>query len=208
MFFPPGGGESHDLNGLRVWMGIPVRVTSQLGWQTVLWPFEAKDSRGTFIQETPALAKFPDSHLKSSLYPMDADYYDNPVSLSAFQISRDGGRHCQGAVASSVLMHHNPMIYIPGQDDSLLRVASELHQRVPGDDRNFVGTLWIFQKGGGQMLMVPEGMHVVDWPWPLALNPGPQPRENWQADFRFISGGFVRRDGQLADSGRSPKKGR
>ncbi len=201
--FSGHAGESFDLKGLRVWMGRPVRVTSQLAWQTVVWPFGPKDVKGTFYSVIPTMAKFPGGNL-IAMYTLDPDSFEDPVSISGFQISRDGGQHWGRRY--SVLMHHNPMTFIPIKDDSLLGVASELHQRVPGDDRNFVGPLWIFQKGGEQMLMVPEGMRVVDWPWPVGILPSPQPRESWQVNFRFISGGYVKKDGRLLIVGEIQKK--
>src|SRR6185437_7462549 len=155
------GTDRYDFPGLRVTLGVPARVTTELGWQT-LWPHPDGEPAGTFIHLTPVMARFPGGNLIAT-YAMDPDAQDDPLTISAFQISRDEGRHWGRRY--TVLMQHNPMIFIPGQDDSLLAVPSELNPRSPGEDRNFVGTAWRFQKGGAQLLMVPDGVRVLGWPW-------------------------------------------
>ena len=64
----------------------------------------------------------------------------------------------------------HPMIYLPKPGNSLLGIPFELTQQTPGDEHNFVGPSYLFADGGASMLMVPNGVRVVDWPWPVDSN--------------------------------------
>ncbi len=163
------------LHGLKVWMGKPVQVTAQVGWK-VEWAHKDWEPSWAFIHLTPYLAKFPGGNLIAT-YAMDPDNQDNPMFVSGFQISKDGGAHWGRRY--SLLMQHIPMIFIPKEDDSLLAIASETMQRTPGDEHNFVGPAYIFEHGGDRWTTIPDAVKIVDWPWPIAAKPNAQPAENW-----------------------------
>jgi hypothetical protein len=171
-----------DLNGLKVWLGKPVQVTAQIGWG-MNWVHPGWQPSWSFIHLTPYLARFPHGNLIAT-YAMDPDTQQNPFFLSGFQISRDGGAHWERRYA--VLIQHIPMVYLPKGKDSLMAIPSELMYRSEGDTRNFVGPCYLFEEGGAKMVLVPDGVRLVDWPWPTRVDPsagidagGPQPRDNW-----------------------------
>jgi hypothetical protein len=178
------GMKEVDLHGLKVWLGKPVQVTAQIGWG-MSWVHPNSQPGWSFIHLTPYLAKFPGGNLIAT-YTMDPDTQENPFFLSAFQISHDGGAHWDRRYAT--LIQHIPMIFIPKAKDSLLGLPSELMYQAEGDTQNFVGPYYLFEHGGAKVVMVPDGIRLVDWPWPTRLDPsgdvgvgGPQPRNNWHA---------------------------
>jgi hypothetical protein len=130
------------------------------------------------VHLTPFMAKFPKGELIVT-YTLDPDTLTKPVTLSGFQISRDGGEHWGRRYG--VLMQHIPMIFVPKPHDSLMAIASELFRKTPGDERNFQGSYYLFEQGGNRMVMSPDGIKVVDWPWPVQGVSGPQPRDMWAA---------------------------
>ena len=67
-----------DLNGIRLRVGNPVEVTSQLGWHIS----GLKWDRWTFVHLTPFLARFPNGDLLAT-YAMDPDTQQNPQFSSA-----------------------------------------------------------------------------------------------------------------------------
>jgi len=164
-----------DAPGFRVWFGEPVQVTAQLSWET-RWLGEKGGSVAAFAHFFPTIAQFPGGNLIAT-YAMDPDRQDNPLFANGYQISTDGGGHWGRRY--SVLMQHNPMVYLPQAGDTLLAIPSELMRPAPDDERNFVGPACYFEQGGIRLVMVPDGVRVVDWPWPVEVTPGPQPRENW-----------------------------
>src|ERR1700722_4548064 len=163
-----------DLSGLQVWLGAPVQVTAQLGWQENWTGHDPRDPQACFIHLTPYLAQFPRGNLIAT-YAMDTDSNDNPVSLSAYQISDDGGAHW--GRRCTVLMQHESMVFVPKPHNSLLAVASEFVQPPSGSKRDLVGPTYLFEEGGKHMTFTVDGARVLDWPWDLAAPvSGPQPR--------------------------------
>ena len=173
--------EEVDLKGLQVWLGLPVQVTAQIGWH-MSWP-EFKDV-WSFVHLTPFIAKFPQGELIAT-YTLDPDTASNPVSASGFQISKDGGEHWGRRY--SLLMQHIPMIFVPKANNSLMAIPSEMFEQTPGDEHNLRGPYYLFEQGGARLTVVPDGVRVVDWPWPIAVDTGPQPRDNWHAEVILTS---------------------
>lgn len=170
-----------DLERVRVWLGQPVQITAQLGWQMSWTGHDPVDPQWAFIHLTPFLARFPKGNLIAT-YALDTDSNDNPLTISGYQISKDGGAHWGRRY--SVLMQHEEMVFIPKAEDTLLAVASEYVPAKPGDEHNLVGPCYRFEHGGDRMEFIPEGVRIIDWPWAFAPPiPGPQPRESWEAQF-------------------------
>lgn len=198
--FPRGQMRRVDLTALTVWLGQPLEVTAQLGWQ-MFWPqYEGIHS---FTHLTPTLAHFPRGELIAT-YTLDPDTQSNPVFASGFQISRDGGAHWGRRY--SMIMQHCNMIFISKPHDSLLAPASELFLATPGDEHNLVGSYYLFERGGERMTFVPEGVRVVDWPWPLDVFPGPQPLANWHASL-ILTGNSLHVGNKLLATGYFRAKG-
>lgn len=197
--FTQGKFTEIKLRGLTIRLGEPVEVTAQTGWH-MSWPHY---DLWSFVHLTPMMARFPDGELIVT-YALDPDTQANPAFLSGFQISKDGGTHW--GLRYSVIMQHIPMIFIPEPDNSLMALPSELMEQTPGDDRNLRGPLWRFEQGGKQMVMEPDGVHIVDWPWPIRVNPGPQPKPNWHCSLSF-TGNAIKLGGELLATAYWQKKG-
>jgi hypothetical protein len=66
-----------------------------------------------------------------------------------------------------------------------MAIASELVLSSDNDTHNLVGPYWLFEHGGSKVVMVPDGVRLVDWPWVNLWDPqaegatSPQPRNNW-----------------------------
>src|SRR4029077_9516644 len=131
----------------------------------------------------PSIARFPKGHL-IAIYCLDADSALDPVFVNGFQISRDGGASWERRY--TLIMQHNSDDFVPLGDDALLAIPSELMQRVPGDDRNFVGPSTLFEHGGDRIVVVPDGVRVVDWPWAVGIRAGNIPRQNWRVRLTVI----------------------
>lgn len=198
--FPRATMHELDLNGLRVWLGQPVQLTAQVGWQ-MSWP-GFKDVY-SFTHLTPFMAKFPKGEL-IGIYTLDPDTQSNPVFASGFQISNDGGAHWGRRY--SMLMQHVSVVFVPKPNDSLLALPSEMFEKTPGDEHNFQGPYYLFEHGGDRMVFVPDGVRVVDLPWPVEVFPGPQPRDNWHAGIVFTSYP-LEIGGKLLETGYVQKKG-
>ena len=198
--FSPSKMQEVDLNGLHVRLGKPVQVTAQVGWQ-MGWP-QFKDAHA-FIHLTPFLARFPGGEL-IGIYTLDPDTQSNPVFASGLQISKDGGAHWGRRY--SMIMQHISVLFVPKPDDSLLALPSEMFEQTPGDERNLQGPYYLFEHGGDRMDFVPDGVRVVDWPWPMQVFPGPQPRENWHAGL-ILTGNSLEVGGKLLATGYFQKKG-
>ncbi len=164
-----------DLTGLKIRVGRPVQVTAQLSWET-RWLGEDGQPVWAFAHFFPTIVAFPKGNLIAT-YAMDPDRQDNPLFANGYQISGDGGRTWGRRM--SVIMQHNPMVYVPRDADTLLGIPCELMRASPQDERNFVGPACYFESGGSRLVMVPDGVRVVDWPWPVEVTPSPQPSENW-----------------------------
>lgn len=198
--FSPSTMEEVSVDGLRVRLGQPIQVTAQIGWE-VGWPqFMGKRA---FTHITPALARFPQGELIAT-YTLDPDTQSNPVFVSGFQISKDGGAHWGRRY--SLLMQHITVIFLPKPDDSLMALPSEMFQETPGDEHNFRGPYYLFEHGGDRMVMVPDGIRVVDWPWPAEVYSSPQPRENWHAGV-ILTGNALSINGKMLATGYFQKKG-
>lgn len=173
-----------NLNGIKVRLGDPVEVTSQMGWR-VVW---SKFDRWTFVHLTPILAKFPNGDLLAT-YTLDPDTQQNPQFSSAFQISHDGGLHW--GTRYGVLMQHIPMIFIPEPNNSLMALPSEIMPLTSGDKHNFRGPLLTFEDGGRRMVMDTEGFRVLDWPKPVDVIQSQQPKGNWHSNIYF-TGSYIK----------------
>jgi hypothetical protein len=189
-----------DLQGLRVWLGQPVQVTAQLGWK-IGWP--QYEWEHAFTHLTPTMARFPKGELIAT-YTLDSDTQTNPVFASGFQISKDGGAHWGRRY--SMLMQHINMIFIPKPNDSMMALPSELFEQTPGDEHNFVGPYYLFERGGERMVFVPDGVRVVDWPWPVDVFPGSEPRDDWHAGL-VLTGNALKVGHKLLATGYFHKKG-
>jgi hypothetical protein len=163
---------------MKVRVGTPVEVTSQLGWH-IFW---SKWERWTFVHLTPFLARFPNGDLIAT-YTMDPDTQQNPQFSSAYQISHDGGR--TWGMRYTTLMQHIPMIFIPAPNNSLIAVPSEVAGTGPEPDRNFSGPLLTFEHGGDRVVMQENGFRVLDWPEPVDATSNPQPKDSWHRVIHF-----------------------
>ena len=203
-----------DLKGLRVWLGEPVQVTEVLGWNQSGPVYEKYDARGkspkapggsawAAIHLTPYMARFPKGNLIIT-YALDPDWYANPVSVSGFQISRDAGEHWGRRY--SLIMQHMTMTFLPKAPDSLLCLPSEFFQPTPEDPHTYHGVAYRFEQGGERMVVVPDGVRVVDLPWQAHVWPSPQPRDDWRTGVR-ISGSAVEMGHRILATGSLMKEG-
>ena len=198
--FARGSMRQVDLGGLKVWLGQPLPFAAQTGWQSSGPNVPAGWS---YVHLTPFLARFPRGELVVT-YALDPDTLNKPLTLSGFQISTDGGSHW--GQRNGVLMQHIPMLFTPKPNNSLLAIASELSQQTPGDEHNFRGPSYLFEQGGKRMVMIPDGVNVVDWPWAADLFPSPQPRESWPVGL-LITGNALQVGNRLLATAYSKKKG-
>jgi hypothetical protein len=135
------------LKGVRVRLGQPIQVTESHGYAYI-----------------PTIAKFPSGELIIT-YSLVADTNENPAYVGAFQISSDGGK--TWGQRYDVLPEHQPMIYVPQEAGSLIAIPAQLYPKKPGDLHNFQAAYIRFEQGGRRMIMEPQGVQVVDWPFPL-----------------------------------------
>jgi len=163
------------LAGLTVRLGQPIEVTKQIGWG-MEWVHNEGEPSWSFIHLTPYLDRFPNGNLIVT-YAMDPDTQVNPICLSAFQISRDQGR--SWGRRHTVIMQHNPLVFVPGKDDSLLGLPCEFARLSREEPNTYVAPAYLFEHGGKDMVLIPDGVKIVDWKWPVATNPGVQPEDNW-----------------------------
>ena len=187
-----------DLKGLTVRLGDPIQVTAQVGWHINTFNFD----RWSFIHLTPMLAKFPKGELIAT-YALDPDTQQNPYFLSAFQISKDSGEHW--GTRYGMLIQHIPLTFVPAADDSLIALPSELL----GDghaSRNLHGPYLRFEQGGTKVVMEPDGVRVVDWPWPVQPIHSTEPESNWHYGL-ILSGDAIHVHGQLLATAYWHRKG-
>lgn len=177
-----------DLKGLHVRLGDPIQVTAQLGWRVSTFNFD----RFAFIHLTPTLGKFPNGELIAT-YTLDPDTQANPYFLSGFQISKDRGEHWGTRYAT--LIQHIPMTFIPAANNSLIALPSELLGGREGN-QNLHGPYVKFEQGGEKVSMEPDGVRVVDWPWPVSENHSLQPEANWHYSL-LMSGDAIRVHGKI-----------
>ncbi len=199
--FAPDRLKTVELNGVRVRLGEPVAITSQISWGTE-WLHQDSKPKMSFAHFFPSIDRFPNGELIAT-YAMDPDD-TGPVVLAGLQVSNDGGAHWGTRYAG--IMQHNPMICLPEPDDSLLAIASEMMQLTPGDERNFIGPTYLYQHGGERIVITPKGVRVVDWPWPVDVFPAPRPRDTWHTKFCF-TGSVVPSGARLLITGYGLRKG-
>jgi len=186
--------KAADLGGLKAWLGQPVQVTGQVSWGTQTLDAQGK-MQMSFAHYFPGLAKFPGGNLIAT-YALDSDSQDDPVFISGWQISRDGGR--AWGRRYSLIMQHNPMVFVPRTHDSLLAIPSELVQQTVGDERNFTGPGLLFEEGGKRIVILPDGVRLVNWPWPVDVAPNSQPQENWHVGLCLTGNVLPAQGGVLA----------
>ena len=148
-----------DLAGVRVHLGQPRQVTESHGYAYI-----------------PTIAQFPSGELIIT-YSLVPDTNENPVDVSGLQISTDGGM--SWGQRHEIIPEHQPLIYIPAEDGSLSGLPGHLYPAAPGDNYNFQGTSFRLEQGGRRMVFEPQGVRIVDWPWPVESTPRPVAQGNW-----------------------------
>ncbi len=190
------GMKAIDLDGLRVWLGQPQEVTKQIGWSS--GETHGEDVRSwSFIHMTPYMARFPQGNLVVT-YTMDPDTQTNPICLSAFQISSDGGTHWGRRY--SAINQHNPLIFLPKEDDSLLGVACEFTRLSAAEPTTFTGPAYWFKHGGDGVLLMPDAVKIVGWPWAVETHPSVQPEASWHVSL-CMTGSAVQSGKKLLATG-------
>jgi len=196
------------VKGLRVSLGQPVQVTAQLGYRlrgelgTAPSP-ELAWRDWAFIHAVPQLAKFPGGELIVT-YTMVPDTNANPFEISGHQISRDGGK--TWGPRSTIIMEHQPMVFVADGDNALVAIPAYLYQRTAGDEHNFRAAYTRFEEGGRRVVIEPDGVQVVDWPKEI----GPAPGGNTQVgSLRGLcfDGNAIRIGGRLIASGYCRSRG-
>ena len=117
-----------SLPGVKVRLGRPIQVTESHGRAYI-----------------PTIARFSGGELIVS-YSLVADTNENPANVRAFQISPDGGR--TWGRSYEVLPEHQPMIYVPPTDGSLMAIPAHLYPRRPGEKQNFQAAHIRIEPGG------------------------------------------------------------
>ena len=190
-----------DLKGLKIWLGKPVLVASQISWATS-WPGEDGRIKTEYVHPFPVLGKFPRGELIAG-YSLVPDVDDDPVMLSGYQISADGGIHWDRRQS---VLSQQPAVFEADGPDALLAIPYNLIERTPGDEHNFLGPTYLFEKGGRKMCMQPDGAQVRDWPWPIDAYYSSQPRENWPTRLS-LGGTLLSYHGRLLLTGTAGAKG-
>lgn len=144
------------LDGLRVRFGTPVQVAARLAWA------EGPNHRWVMNHPVPSMTRFPNGELMVS-YSLVSDYYDNPRNFSGVQFSSDQGR--TWGRRHDFVAEHQAMVFAAEPDNSLLGIPAYLYPQKPGDERNFDATYTLMQHGGSRVILEPNGVKVVDWPW-------------------------------------------
>ena len=151
------------LDGLRVRFGEPVQVAARLAWE------EGPNHRWVMNHPVPSMTRFPNGELMVS-YSLVSDYYDNPRNFSGVQFSTDQGRTWGRRL--DFVAEHQAMVFAPEADNSLLGIPAYLYPLTPGDERNFDATYTLLQRGGSRVVLEPNGVKVLDWPWAAKGNIG------------------------------------
>ncbi|MEZ4865094.1 MAG: sialidase family protein [Caldilineaceae bacterium] len=142
-----------QVNGVSVHLGEPIPVMESVG-------------HGWF----PALARFPTGELLLT-YSLAADTNENHFDLSGYQVSADGGH--SWTPRYDIIPEHQPMIYLPQPDGALFALPAYLYAVAAGDHHNFCGAAMRFEEAGRRVIFEPQGIRLVDWPWPVAILPNP-----------------------------------
>ena len=176
-----------SLPGGKVRLGRPIQVTESHGRAYI-----------------PTIARFSGGGLIVS-YSLVADTNENPANVRAFQISHDGGR--TWGRRYEVLPEHQPMIYVPPTDGSLMAIPAQLYPRRPGQKQDFHAA-HIRIEPGGKFILEPGGVQVVDWPWPVEVNQRPAPEANWFVRMAFDGSALATRRWTLDRHRLCPQRGR
>ena len=147
-----------DLEGLSVQLGKPIQVCAYPAWQ------EGPQGRWAFNHPVPAIARFPGGELLVT-YSLVADYNDNPRNVSGLQFSTDGGK--TWGARHDFLAEHQPMIFVPDGQNALIAIPAYLFKRSATDERNFQANYTRLEKGGKRVIIEPQAVSVLDWPWPV-----------------------------------------
>ncbi|MCX6043997.1 MAG: sialidase family protein [Chloroflexi bacterium] len=164
------------LNHLHVHLGEPIQVTSSI-------------SHGWF----PSLAKFPTGELLLA-YSLAADTNENGLDISGYMLSGDNGQ--SWSPRYDILPEHQQMIFIPQADGALFALPAYLYAHGPADQHNFHGAATRFEQGGRRVVFEPEGVRLVDWPWPVEILPNPY-RDNYHRVNFCFDGDALEIDGRL-----------
>ena len=164
------------LNGLTVHLGEPIQVTESVG-------------HGWF----PSLARFPTGELLVA-YSLAADTNENGLDISGYLLSRDSGQSWSRRY--DIVPEHQPMIYVPQADGALFAIPAYLFANASDDQHNFHGAAIRFEHGGQRVVIEPEGVRLVDWPWPVDILPNPYRSNYHRVNFCF-DGDALEVDGRL-----------
>ncbi len=164
------------LHGVTVHLGEPIQAMQSVG-------------HGWF----PALAQFPTGELllTSSLA---ADTNENQVDVSGYQVSADGGQ--TWTPRYDIVPEHQPMIFVPQADGALFAIPAYLYAIHPDDPHTFGGAAMRFEQAGRRVVFEPQGVRLVDWPWPVAILPNPYRAHHHRVNFCF-DGDALQIDGRL-----------
>ena len=165
-----------NLSGVTVHLGEPIQAMASVG-------------HGWF----PSLAQFPTGELLLA-YSLAADTNENQVDLSGYQVSADGGH--TWTPRYDILPEHQPMIYVPQADGALFAIPAYLYAVNPADPYNFCGAATTFEQGGRRVIFEPQGVRLVDWPWPVKVLPNPY-RTNYHRVNLCFDGDALLVDGRL-----------
>ncbi|MEZ4731384.1 MAG: sialidase family protein [Caldilineaceae bacterium] len=165
-----------SLHGLTVHLGEPRQAMESIG-------------HGWF----PSLAHFPTGELLLA-YSLAADTNENQVDLSGYQVSSDGGH--TWTPRYDILPEHQPMIYVPQADGALLALPAYLYAVTPADLHTFCGAATRFEEGGRRVVFEPQGVRLVDWPWPVQILPNPYRTNHHRVNLCF-DGDALTVDGRL-----------
>ena len=180
-----------EREGVRIRLGQPIQVTSQLAWQVRIMGQEKVDSGGwdmgwAFLHPVPCIARFPGGELMVT-YSLVPDTNANPMDITGLQISRDGGK--TWGRRHTILPEHQPMIYVPQKEgNSLMGIPAYIYPRSEGDRRNFTAPYYRFEEGGRRIVVEPDGVQVVDWPWDVPLNPSGFARMSFDGNALEVDG--------------------
>lgn len=165
-----------QLDGVTVHLGEPIQAMESVG-------------HGWF----PSLAQFPTGELLLA-YSLAADTNENHFDLSGYQVSADGGH--RWTPRYDIVPEHQPMIYVPQADGALFAIPAYLYAVSPEDPHTFCGAAMRFEQAGRRVVFEPQGVRLVDWPWPVAILPNPYRSNHHRVNFCF-DGDALEIDGRL-----------
>ncbi|MBX3010003.1 MAG: exo-alpha-sialidase [Caldilineaceae bacterium] len=163
------------LDGIQIHLGEPIPVVEAI-------------NHGWF----PGLARFPTGELLLT-YSLTSDTNENTLDISGVMFSRDGGQHWTQRY--DIVPEHQPMIFLPQADGALFALPAYLFVDTPTEQHNFHGASMRFEAGGQRILFEPQGVRLVDWPWPVAILPNPYRTNYHRVNFCF-DGDAIEVDGR------------